>query len=68
MIIIKLITYQHTIVHFYVVSAKNDRCSMQESASRLDLKECVAYEVTSLAKTKVHMETNPAYEQVGMNQ
>ena len=30
----------------------------------IDMKRCAAYEVTILAKQKVVMETNPAYEQV----
>ena len=33
----------------------------------VDMKQCVAYEITSLAKRKVAMERNPAYEQVTMN-
>ena len=30
----------------------------------VDMKRCAAYEVTTLAKERVVMETNPAYEQV----
>ena len=30
----------------------------------VDMKQCAAYEVVSLSKKKVQMETNPAYEQV----
>jgi hypothetical protein len=31
------------------------------------MKHCAAYEVTTLAKEKVVMKTNPAYEQVRVN-
>ena len=64
MIQLMLLSAHNNTIHVYVVSAKYQH-STQESA--LDMKECVAYEVNSLAKRKVHMETNPAYEQVGMN-
>ena len=30
----------------------------------VDMKRCAAYEVTSLAKQRMVMKTNPAYEQV----
>ena len=30
----------------------------------VDMKRCAAYEVTTLSKQKVVMETNPAHEQV----
>ena len=33
----------------------------------IDMKRCAAYEVTTLAKQKVVMVTNPAYEQVRIN-
>ena len=33
----------------------------------VDMKRCTAYEVTTLAKQKVVMKTNPAYEQVRVN-
>ena len=33
----------------------------------VDMKRCAAYEVTTLAKQKMVMETNPAYEQVRVN-
>ena len=36
-----------------------------EEEVTVDMKQCAAYEMTSLAKKKIKMETNPAYEQVG---
>ena len=33
----------------------------------VDMKYCAAYEVTTLAKEKVVMKTNPVYEQVKVN-
>jgi hypothetical protein len=30
----------------------------------VDMKYCIAYEITTLAKEKVVMKTNPAYERV----
>ena len=33
----------------------------------VDMKYCAAYEITTLAKEKVVMKTNPAYEQVQVN-
>ena len=33
----------------------------------VEMKRCAAYEITSLARKKVVMEPNPAYEQVKIN-
>ena len=35
-----------------------------EEEVTVDMKQCAAYEMTSLARRKIKMETNPAYEQV----
>ena len=45
---------------------KQASCS-PEVAVDVEMKQCAAYEITSLARKKVVMETNPAYEHVTMN-
>ena len=54
---------QYSITNFYI--SGNRGKSAQEFA--VDMKRCAAYEITSLAKGKVAMEANPAYEQVRLN-
>ena len=51
----------HSINHF----TANEAHSTPEVS--VDMKRCAAYEVTTLAKQKVVMKTNPAYEQVRVN-
>ena len=44
--------------------AKQASCSPEVT---VEMKRCAAYEITTLAKKKIVMETNPAYEQVTMS-
>ena len=46
--------------------AKQTRSSPKVTVD-VEMKRCAAYEITSLARKKVVMETNPAYEHVTMN-
>ena len=54
----KLITY-------HIMFLANHTSPTPEVA--VDIKRCAAYEVMTLAKQKVVMKTNPAYEQVRVN-
>ena len=47
--------------------AKQIRSSPEVTVDNVEMKRCAAYEITSLARKKVVMETNPAYEHVTMN-
>ena len=59
-------------VHMTVVSplvpllAKQTRSS-SEVTVHVEMKRCAAYEITTLVRKKIVMETNPAYEQVTMS-
>ena len=44
--------------------AKQTRSSPEVT---IEMKRCAAYEITTLARKKIVMETNPAYEQVTMS-
>ena len=46
--------------------AKQASC-LESSEFTVEMKRCAAYEITTLAKKKVVMEVNPAYEHVKMN-
>ena len=52
--------YRNLIITIIIVFLVNHTSPTPEVA--VDMKRCVAYEVTTLAKQKVVMETNPAYE------
>ena len=41
--------------------------SSSEVTVHVEMKRCAAYEITTLARKKIVMETNPAYEQVTMS-
>ena len=60
------VEYAHAVCHMFIVVA---HCTLSSSTPEMtvDMKHCAAYEVTSFAKQKVVMETNPAYEQVRVN-
>ena len=51
------------IIILYHVIASNALASSTPEVT-IGMKRCAAYEVTTLAKQKVVMESNPAYEQV----
>ena len=55
----------HKVIIVYLYLQDNQVNFPQEV--NVDMKRCVAYEITSLAKKKVVMETNQAYEQVRVN-
>ena len=57
--------YMPIIVFIVIIAGRNHTSSTPEVT--VDMKRCAAYEVTSLAKQKVVMKTNPAYEQVSIN-
>ena len=40
------------------------RATNEQSDTDVEMKRCTAYEITSLARQKVVMEHNPAYEDV----
>ena len=46
--------------------AKQASC-LESPEVTVEMKRCAAYEITTLAKKKVVMEANPAYEHVKMN-
>ena len=46
--------------------AKQARFSPEVTVD-VEMKRCAAYEITSLARKKIVMKTNPAYEHVTMN-
>ena len=46
--------------------AKQARSS-PEVTVHVEMKRCAAYEITTLVRKKIVMETNPAYEQVTMS-
>ena len=46
----------------YIIIA-NHMCTSPTPEVTVDMKHCAAYEITTLAKQKVVMKTNPAYEQ-----
>ena len=49
---------------FAICAAKHTNSTLEVT---VDMKHCAAYEVTTLAKEKVIMKTNPAYEHVQVN-
>ena len=58
-------TYSTVIIKIIIV--KQASCSPEVTVHVEMLKQCAAYEITSLARRKVVMETNPVHEQVKMN-
>ena len=57
--------YRNLIITIIIVFLVNHTSPTPEVA--VDMKRCAAYEDTTLAKQKVVMETNPAYEHVRVN-
>ena len=47
---------------YYIVA--NDTLASSTPEVRVGMKRCAAYEVTTLAKQKVVMKINPAYEEI----
>ena len=54
-------------ISIFIVIIAGDNHTSSTPEVTVDMKRCAAYEVTSLAKQKVVMKTNPAYEQVSIN-
>ena len=50
--------------YYHVIASNTLASSTPEVTTCIGMKHCAAYEVTTLAKQKVFMESNPAYEQV----
>ena len=56
-----------TVVSPLILLLAKQASSLESPEVTVEMKRCAAYEITSLAKKKVVMEANPAYEHVTMN-
>ena len=55
-----------TLVSSLIPLLAKQASSSPEVTVDVEMKRCAAYEITSLARKKVDMETNPAYEPISI--
>ena len=56
-----------TVVSPHILLLAKQTSSLESPEVTVEMKRCAAYEINTLAKKKVVMEVNPAYEHVKMN-